>query len=266
MSSCPECGGEIQFSRTNDDVSEYVCKSCGIVVEELRFEESGGRKPEVEKPVTRMARSGIGLRDKVDPSWRHLCQGVREDSIWGVVGTPSLALVSLLRNPFIGGRVYRDRTKPSRRSVKAGLDESFTDHRRADKTVLHGRVRRVVGKALVRFDELAGRNRKDPRRRRGLFTACLYVEAMIQCFEDLKILLAFAEVKKRIDEDGRVRRIFLLSKKQRQSIRQRLAKPKKLERWALASHVSRNCIRKRIVEIERETPDIGQVLSFVRRF
>jgi hypothetical protein len=106
---------------------------------------------------------------------------------------------------------------------------------------------------------------KDLKRRRGLFAACLYVEGMLQCFEDLKLFLVFARVEEQISE-GQSKRVFYLSKAQRRSIRKRLAAPKRPEKWASVFHVHRKSIMKRISEIEEETPNLAKTIAFVKRF
>jgi hypothetical protein len=106
---------------------------------------------------------------------------------------------------------------------------------------------------------------RDLKKRRGLFAACLYVESMLECFEDLKFLLVFTPYEEQITE-GRSKRIFYLPKAQKRSIGRRLAAPKALERWALIFHVHRKSITKRISEIEQETPNLGRIIAFVKRF
>jgi hypothetical protein len=88
---------------------------------------------------------------------------------------------------------------------------------------------------------------------------------MLQCFEDLKYFLAFANVEEQMS-DGQLKRIFYLSKAQKRSIRLRLAAPKGLEKWASVFHVDRKSIMKRILEIEQETPGVRKMIVLVKRF
>jgi len=244
MKSCPECGGEIGTRPTADGgASEDVCLKCGYVIE------AHAMKEVTDKPLFRRPRmqrgppkASVDLLDEVDPSWRRVVPRFYSAK------DPNPALSSLFQNPHIGVWGYKDRTKPSRRSVKTGFDEVYCiDKRRIDKYPLHRHIRMLVRKALTRF---AYSSRGNFKRRKGLFAACLYVEAMLQCFRDIKMRTA----------------ILGPSRKAKQYARQRLVTPREKKRWASCFHVSEKTIMKRIREIEQETPIIRRTIDFVKNF
>jgi hypothetical protein len=205
------------------------------------------------------------LLNRVDPTWKYAYPRFRKDKKAGIGKDPNPILASLFDNPFVGVRVYRDRRKSSRKSFRnVGFDESYVDMRRTDKYILHKRIRRLTKQALSRF--VSSTRNEVTQQRRGLFPACLYVEAMLQCFEDIQFFLSPQWVEMEQTADGKTRRVYYISKKQKQSVRRSLSTPKGLEKWALCFHVHRNSIMKRIVEIEHETDDVGKIVAFVRRF
>lgn len=264
MTSCPECGGIIPLEPTIDGTSEYVCKSCACVIDQIVFQEflTTQRPPGLSKKRKYQPTSKQDLLDRVDPTWRYIIPRFRKDTDPKKYGYANPILASLFRNPFVGVRIYKDRVRPSR-SFRHNIESSYIDMRRKKKYTFESRIRRLTEKAFSRFDQIA---QKSAKRRRGLFAACLYVEALIQCLEDIQFFLSPIEVIKEKTADGNTKNVFYISKKQKHIIRRRLCAPKPLKNWFLCFHVSRKTIMRRIEEIDQETPHITEMVAFVRFF
>jgi len=230
LESCPRCGGTIGTRPTADDgVLEDVCLNCGNVIETLRLKELLGR-PLSRQPRRQKERPKTieGLLDMVDPNWRYVIPKF-------FTRDPNPVLSSLFHNPFVGVWDFKDRTKPSQKSFK-GYHESYElDRRRTDKQVFHYHIRRLIEGALTRF---AYSTRGHLKRRKGLFAACLYVEAVVRRYRDIKVY----------------------------GIRRYSVIPKAKKKWALRFKISKKTMMKRILEIEQETPEIGKMIDFLRRF
>ena len=239
LESCPECAGTIETRPTADGVSEDVCLNCGTVVKTSRIETL------LDRPLRRLLRRGYKrprtmkeLLDKVDPNWKYLVPR------FFTAKDPNPILSSLFHNPFVGVWDYKDRTKPSRKSFNVGYDEVYCpDKRRTNKYEFHCYVRILLERSFRHFARFAS---IDQRRRKGLLAACLYVEAMLQIFSDV--------------------RVFNWSKKPRHYVRTKSVWPKPYEKWASCIHLSEKTIMKRVAEIEEETPSIFEKIAFLRRF
>jgi hypothetical protein len=203
----------------------------------------------LDRPILRSKKTKKGppktlenLLEEVDPNWRYVVPRFFTDK------DPNPILTSLFHNPFVGVWAFKDRTKPIRKSFKTGFHEVYSlDRRRADKYLFHRHVRMLVEKAFTRF---AYSQRGNNRKRRGLFAACLYVEAMLECFKDIKT---------RTD-------ILGSSERAKQYIRQRLVAPRKMKRWASCFHLSEETIMRRIRELRQEMPIIGRTIDFVKSY
>ena len=224
---------------TEDGVLEDVCVACGSVVETSRLETFLDSPPPRQlKQGKRQAKTMRELLTTVDPTWAYLIPRFFTQK------DPNPVLSSLFHNPFTGVWDFKDRTKPSRKSFKVGFDEVYClDRRRTDKYQFHRLVRELVERAMTRFAHLA---RRDLGRRKGLFAACLYVEAMLQISNDI--------------------RLFNWSQKSRHYVRMKSVWPKGYEKWASCFNLSEKTIVKRILEIEQEIPEIGKKMNFVRHF
>lgn len=204
------------------------------------------------------------LLDLVDPSWRCIIPKFFTEK------DPNPCLSSLFHNPFRGVWDYKDRRKPTRRSLKTSFHEVYCmDRRRTQKYLFHHRVRILVEKAFDRFGASNRRafEQRCLRRRKGLFAGCLRVETLLQCFKDAQVLATILEAPLVREYKGtQPRFLFSGSNKMRRYIRSRLVIPQGQERWASCFNVHKKTIMRRISELEQETPSIVAMIEFAKNF
>jgi len=149
--------------------------------------------------------------------------------------------------------------------VFKGFDERYLlDKRRTDRESYDWRIRQLIRKAFQRFSNSAGRRYGS---RKGLFAACLYIEGMLQCFDDIRFRAEVLGVFNEERKGGKLIVQLLGSQDLRRWIRPKLVRPKRLEKWSAAFRLgSKKTIVKRLQEIEQETRYVPEKILFVKRF
>jgi len=262
MQSCLECGGKIEVKPNRDGVIEEVCMNCGLVSENsVLFPELLVPLP-LLRPKRGKKKSApaklLDLLNIVDPNWRFVMPFLAARNLHPIR--------SLFTNPFKGKWGYKDYTARQRyRTPVFSYDERYVpDMRYSDRRLYDLRLRELIKRAFSRFSVSA---HHPFRRRRGLFAACLYVESILQCLQDIKLRAELFDVFETQTVGTKQKFRFHGSKRLRDHIRAKLVKPRGLEHWSKSFELgSKKTIMQRLQEIEQESPPIREEMLFVKQF